>query len=188
LSHDQDRQRIRGYLEGCDASVGEIQGWIRREMEICYPVLRQEMDDVCQVVHSKLLQNLRAGSFQGRSTLKTYVGRITHHTAIDWLRKRSRERSVTDAWLMQAQTSGANPYRSLVADQEYRLIHQVLLRSPAACRSLWRMVFLERLSYAEIARRLQVPEGTVKSRAWHCRRKALALLARLRRQARRGRG
>jgi RNA polymerase sigma-70 factor (ECF subfamily) len=68
----------------------------------------------------------------------------------------------------------------MAALEEHHLIQQVLLRSPPSCRNLWRMIFMERLSYEEIGRRHRVPMGTVKSRVWHCRRKALALLASLR--------
>ena len=181
LESESDRRRIESYLAGAEETAREVDGWIRREIEICYPGLRQDLDDLRQVIHGKLLENLRAGRFQYRSTLKTYVGRITHHTAIDTLRARQRERTVTSEWLLQTAASGENPYQALAALEEDTLLDQVLLRSPASCRDLWRMVFLERLSYEEIAHRLSVPPGTVKSRVWHCRRKALALLERLRR-------
>ena len=177
-----DGQRIESYLEGDAQAAREVDGWIRKEMEICYPALHREMDDICQAVHGKLLQNLRAGRFQHRSALKTYVGRITHHTAIDFMRRRNRERTVDAEWILKTTPSGESPYRSLVSLEEQVLLDQLLLRSPAPCRELWRMVFVERLSYAEIGRRLSIPPGTVKSRMWHCRRKALALLEQLQRK------
>ena len=175
----QERERIESYLAGEDATAREVDGWNRREIEICYPVLRSEMDDICQVVHGKVLENLQAGRFHHRSTLKTYIGRITHHTAIDCIRKRYRERSVPVNWMVETATTGENPYRSLAEMEEREMMRQVLLRSPASCRDLWRMVFLERLSYVDISQRLSIPSGTVKSRMWHCRRKAMALLERL---------
>jgi RNA polymerase sigma-70 factor (ECF subfamily) len=139
------------------------------------------MDDICQAVHGKLLESLRADRFQRQSTLKTYVGRITHYTAIDRIRRRYRERSISRDWVFQATPSGDNPYKSLARMEERAMLRQVLLRSPPGCRELWRLVFVERLSYAEIGRRLSIPPGTVKSRMWHCRRKALALLEQLKR-------
>jgi RNA polymerase sigma-70 factor (ECF subfamily) len=184
LTNDPDRRRIESYLAGEAATAHEVDGWIRREIEICYPALWREADDIRQAVHGKLLENLRAARFQFRSTLKTYVGRITHHTAIDRIRKNHRERSVPADWRIESASTGENPYRSLAALEEQDLMDQVLLRSPAPCRELWRLVFLEQLSYAEIGRRLSIPPGTVKSRMWHCRRKALALLEQLQRNAR----
>jgi DNA-directed RNA polymerase specialized sigma24 family protein len=38
------------------------------------------------------------------------------------------------------------------------------------------MIFLEGLGYREIAHRLGIPEGTVKSRTWTCRRRLRELL------------
>jgi len=176
-----DRQRIDAYLDGREGVVREVDAWIRRELEICYPVLRTETDDICQTVHAKLLVNLRAQRFHYRSTLKTYVCRIAHHAAIDGIRRRYRERPISAARSPETETTTDNPYRSLAALEEQELINQVLLRSPAACRELWGLVFLERLSYDEVGRRLTIPEGTVKSRMFNCRRKARALLERLRR-------
>lgn len=177
-----DRQRIESYLEGDAEAAREVDGWVRKELEICYQGLQREMDDICQAVHGKLLENLRAGRFQHRSALKTYVGRITHHTAIDFMRRRYRERTVSSDWILETTPSGESPYRALASQEEHVLVDQLLLRSPAPCRELWRMVFVERLSYAEIAQRLSIPPGTVKSRMWHCRRKALALLEQLQRK------
>ncbi|MCZ6649216.1 MAG: sigma-70 family RNA polymerase sigma factor [Acidobacteria bacterium] len=175
-----DKRRIRDYLAGERSTIQELDSWIRREIEICYPVLSREVDDICQVVHGKLIQNLRGDRFEHRSALKTYIGRMTHHTAIDCLRKEYRDRTVPEGSFLETRSTGDNPYRSMAALEEHRLIHQVLLRSPPSCRNLWRMIFMERLSYEEVGRRIRVPVGTVKSRVWHCRRKALALLAKLR--------
>ena len=179
---DTDKRRIRDYLAGETATVREVDSWMRREIQICYPVLSREVDDICQVVHGKLIQNLRDDRFEHRSALKTYIGRMTHHTAIDCLRKQYRDRTVPGESFLESHSTGDNPYRSMAALEEHHLIHQVLLRSPASCRDLWRMIFMERLPYEEVGRRIRVPVGTVKSRVWHCRRTALALLAKLRLQ------
>jgi RNA polymerase sigma-70 factor (ECF subfamily) len=179
----EDHRRVEAYLQGADAAAMEVDGWVRREIEICYPVLRRDLEDVCQVVHGKVLDNLRRGRFQYRSTLKTYIGRIAHNTAIDFIRERYRDRTVSEGHFLETSSSGENPYKIMASLEKHKLIHQVLLQSPASCRDLWRMVFMERLSYDKISQRLGIPEGTVKSRVWHCRRKALALLASLRRKS-----
>ena len=124
---------------------------------------------------------MRAGRFHHRSSLRTYIAGIVHHTSINRIRKLYRERTPAAGWEDRATDDTANPYQSLVAMQEQQLLHQVVQRSPAPCRAMWRLIFIEKLTYEEIGQRLSVPPGTVKSRMWHCRRKALALLERLRR-------
>ena len=71
------------------------------------------------------------------------------------------------------------------ADQlsQQQLLKQILLLVPAVCRQLWRMAYVETLGYAEIARRIDVPPGTVKSRMWYCRKRALALLQEIGRES-----
>ena len=177
---NDDARRVRSYLEGDERVFEEVHTWIRREIEVRYPVLRHESDDLCQTIHEKLLSKLRAGRFQHRSTLRSYTAGITHHTAISRIRRLYRERAVVQGWETTTHNVVDSPYRSLAALEEQQLLHQVVQRSSAACRALWHMIFIDRLSYEQIGRQLSIPPGTVKSRAWHCRRKALALLERLR--------
>jgi RNA polymerase sigma-70 factor (ECF subfamily) len=178
-----DRLRIERYLGGDESAFREIESWVRQALESRYPVLRQEVEDLCQATHEKLVENLRALRFQHRSTLRTYVVGITHHTAIDRVRKLYRELPLPLHWDARDAGTTDNPYRSLAALEERQLLHQVVQRSSPACRELWRLVFLDQLSYVETGRRLGIPPGTVKSRMWHCRRKALLLLHRLGRAA-----
>ena len=181
-----DRKRIDAYLDGETAAFREVDRWIRVEVQARYPILRAELDDLCQMVHEKLVGNLGAGRFGHRSTLRTYVAGITHYTSIDCIRKRHREQSLPSGWEERREATTDSPYRSLSDLQEQELLHQAVMGSPAACRELWRLIFVERLSYKDVGSRLSIPPGTVKSRMWYCRRKAMALLERLRRIASRG--
>ena len=178
---DADVERIASYLDGDEATVLEVDRWIRREIETRYPVLRGEVDDLCQIVHGKLLANLQADRFQRQSRLRTYVARIANYTAIDSIRGLYRDRALAVGQAHESESGWSSPYRLLESREESDLLRQALLHSSAACRELWRMVFVDRASYEEIGRRLSIPPGTVKSRMWHCRRKAQALLERFRR-------
>ena len=172
-------QRIDPYLRGDRDAFLEIDGWIRAELQRRYPRLSNETDDLAQSIHQKLVANLRAGRFQGRSRLRTYVVGIVHHTAIDRLREIYSERALASEWSKEPRAAEYNPYGSIEALDDEKLLFQVLQTLPASCRELWSLVFVERLSYPEIAGRLSIPPGTVKSRMWHCRRKAIIALRRL---------
>ena len=175
-----DHRWIGRYLDGQEDAFREVDGWIRREIESRYPVVGEEIEDLCQIVHGKLLTNLQTGRFRHRSTLRTYVIGIVHYTAIDRLRALYREQLFRPLLASDEENAAAgNPYRSLLELEERDFLQQVLLHAPASCRALWRMAFIEELGYNEMARRLSIPSGTVKSRMWHCRRKALAILTRL---------
>ena len=178
-----EADRTRGYLAGEAAAFAEVDRWVRSDLRRSYPRLGGEFDDLCQTVHEKLLRELREGRFRGEATLRTYVARITHYTAIDRLRELYRERALVTAFGAEQVEASENPYEGSGEADEGRLLHQVMLALPAGCRELWSLVLLDKLSYVEIGQRLAIPPGTVKSRMWHCRRKALAALERLRARA-----
>jgi RNA polymerase sigma-70 factor (ECF subfamily) len=180
-----DRRTMALYQGGDEAATREVSSWIQAEIGARYSLLRDEMEDLSQAVHAKLLANLQAGRFQGRSSLRTYVTSITHHTAVDRIRQIYRERAFTPGWAPAAEpVERKNPYESMASLQEETILHLTLQRSPQACKDLWRLVFLERLSTVEVGRRLSLPPGTVKSRMWYCRRKVLALLETIKRSLR----
>jgi RNA polymerase sigma-70 factor (ECF subfamily) len=170
-----ERALVEGYLRGDAEIFREVDGWIRVQISTKYPVLRREIEDVGQEVHGKLVANLRAGRFGSRSSFKTYVIAVAHHSAIDRIRRLYRDRALSREWLDSNADRSESPYRSLVRLEEEERLFLAAQSAPAACKELWRMALLEKLSYEEIGRRLSVPPGTVKSRMWYCRRKVLAL-------------
>ena len=176
--NDRDADQTRSFLDGDPAAFREVEGWILALLRSRYPVLREEHEDLCQSVHRKLVSSLRAERFQGRSSFRTYVSGVVHHTAIDRLRRKYRDAPL-DLEADPDVAAGPDPYRLLEESEKQRLFHRVLHLSSRECRDLWRMAFLDSLSYEEIGRVLDVPSGTVKSRMWHCRRKARAILKRL---------
>lgn len=180
----EDHSRVEAYLCGEPQGFAEVDAWVRSEFHSRYPRLRSEHEDLTQTVHEKLLINLRGRRFEYRSSLHSYVTAIVHRTAIDRLRELYRDRALGTSLAAEGSALVVNPYLDLEHLDERRLIRQVLLSLPAACRELWRLVFVEKLGYPRIAELLRIPMGTVKSRMWHCRRHAATALKRLR--ARRG--
>jgi len=175
-----DARLIEAYLAGRRRAVERVERWIAAELAARFPGLAaraEEREDLCQTLHQRLLVNLRTGRFQGRSTLHTYVARITRYAAIDLLRYRGRrpEDPAPDDGLRPSHEE--TPERAAEREERRREVARALNRAPDGCRRLWRLIFLDGLSYREVARRLGIPVGTVKSRAWTCRRRLEALLA-----------
>jgi RNA polymerase sigma factor (sigma-70 family) len=176
-----DADKLAAYLEGSAATFREVDDWVRGEIASRYPVLRPEIEDVAQAVHAKLVSNFREGRFLGLSSLRTYVASVAHYTAVDRIRSLYRDRAVfAQDPVYQDPPAQDNPYRSLQRLENGRLLSEAVRRSPAACRDLWRMVMLEKLSYDAIAKRLAIPSCTVKSRMWYCRKKVMSFLSRAR--------
>jgi RNA polymerase sigma-70 factor (ECF subfamily) len=177
-----DREVIALYLDGDSRAFENVEAWIRTEIRNGFPVLRDEADDLTQGIHAKLVKALREDRFRHRSSLKTYVVRLARYTCVDRIRARHRaplfhSRDETDAHT--GDPSRSSPYRRLFRAERHALLLQIVMHAPETCRDLWRLAYVEQLSYQEIGRRLSLPPGTIKSRMWACRKQALRLLERL---------
>jgi RNA polymerase sigma-70 factor (ECF subfamily) len=168
-----DADLIQGFTAGSEASLKQVDVWIAEVLR--HPGLRleNEFEDVAQQVRSKLLISLRAGRFQGASSLRTYVWRIAKHAAIDHLRKRRSSRpalSIDD--VAEPTEPSPSPEAALLHQERREVFALVLSRLGEGCQKLFHLIVFDELSYQEIARRLQTSEGAIKVRALRCREQA----------------
>lgn len=117
-----------------------------------------------------------AGSFGGRSSVKTWLFGISRRRARDVLRKRGLP-TLGDEDLLEALPAGEpGPEEVLLADARSAELEACIGRLGAAHRETLALVFFHELSYAEAAEVLGVPVGTVKSRLSNARRALRELL------------
>jgi RNA polymerase sigma-70 factor (ECF subfamily) len=180
-----ESSRARRYLRGDRDAFREVDAWIARVLRARYASLAQERPDLAQSVHEKIVSGLRSDRLQRHESLQAYVNTVAHRTAIDELRRRYRECAGLRTGEANRRQPAPSPYDLLELRERSRLLHHTLHLCSEDCRELWRMTFLEGLSYEEIGRRLGIPPGTVKSRAFHCRRRAREILRELEGAARR---
>ena len=175
----EEASLVRRYLEGDSIVFDEVDRWARGVLQQRYRRLTHEHEDLAQIVHQNLLGNLRAGKYEGRSALRHYVTGITHYIAIERLRELYRTRALSESLSREPARTSDNPYLTIEALDQKKLLHQVFLSLPEECRQLWRLIFGERMSHEAVALQLKIAPGTVKSRTWHCRRKARAIVRRM---------
>ncbi|MFH2054411.1 MAG: hypothetical protein ABIJ61_00505, partial [bacterium] len=60
----------------------------------------------------------------------------------------------------------------LISRNRRKIACMVILALPDECRRLWRMVFIGKKTYGEVAESLKVAEGTIKRKMWQCRQEA----------------
>lgn len=140
--------------------------------------------DVTQEAFVKAYQSIR--SFGGRSNFYTWLYRIVVNTAIDYLRREQRERTVSydDGRQIDALAAATGPQGSLSTPETSArrteakdAIVKAIARLPPEQRAAILLREVEGLSYKEIAAVMRCSKGTVMSRLHYARRKLQALLS-----------
>lgn len=128
---------------------------------------RDEAEDVVMEAFRTVWQNVTPAT-DGPTGLMPYLLRVTRHRAIDRLRRRRRR----DLTLVQAATEMSGSALPPVEPNEaadpgwgvHAQVHQALETLPADQRAAVQLAYFEGFTQSEIAARLGIPLGTVKTR------------------------
>jgi RNA polymerase sigma-70 factor (ECF subfamily) len=143
------------------------QNW-RKVFNVAYKFVgkHDEAEDLTQDIFLKIFKAL--GTFDRRANFQTWIISISRNLCIDHYRSVRKERQTiareVDANDLQPASSDRGPYASAEHQDLRILLHQALQMLPATLRTAVVLRDLQELSYQEIADRLGLPEGTVKSR------------------------
>jgi RNA polymerase sigma-70 factor (ECF subfamily) len=179
VSRTADGRTLAGFLAGDSEAVARFDAWILPVIRHRAWSLPAQQEDLLQEVRLRLLRGLSDGAFQGRSGLRHYVQRVTQYTCLDAVR-RARVRRAEDLDAEPLVDPCDDPLEELSRRESARLGRWVLARLSERCRRLLLLLLEEELGYGEVARRLGLRVGTVKSRVARCRDRAVALRAELR--------
>jgi len=127
----------------------------------------EEARDVAQEVFLQVYRQL--GRFESRSTLKTWIYRITvnqcHNRRRFWQRRRrDREEGLEAVPVAATARGGPSPYEEARRRERARRVQSALLDISFEHRSVLVLREVEGLTCEEIAEALGIPAGTVKSR------------------------
>ncbi len=108
-----------------------------------------------------------AGEFRGEAQVKNWIYRIAHHQAVTWLRKTRvdelpREIPLTESHLQDAPQE--DPETLAIEEARAEDVRRALERLSTLHRAVVELAYVHEFTYREIARIMDCPEGTVKSR------------------------
>jgi RNA polymerase sigma-70 factor (ECF subfamily) len=123
-------------------------------------------EDLTQDIFLKIFKSLE--TFDRRANFQTWLISVSRNLCIDYYRSARKERETIDRQvnaddLMPVSTEVA-PDAALEQRDLAVLLRRALERLPESLRAAVVMRDIQELSYQEIAGRLDLPEGTVKSR------------------------
>jgi RNA polymerase sigma-70 factor (ECF subfamily) len=120
-----------------------------------------DSEDLFQEVFLRVFKSLN--SFRSDAKLSTWMGSITHHVCVDYLRKKKRvaqEISETDLLSLH---HVASDWKNDEHSDINRLLLSAIAKLPADYRTVIVLYHLDEHPYKEIAEITGMPEGTVKS-------------------------
>jgi RNA polymerase sigma-70 factor (ECF subfamily) len=160
---------IQRCLAGDQAAWGEIVRTHRRRVfNIAYKFTgRHDLaEDLTQDVFVKIFKSL--DTFDRRANFQTWIISISRNLCIDHYRSVRKERQTiareVDTTDLQPASADRGPYQVVEHGDLRALLRQALQALPVTLRTAVILRDLQELSYQEIADRLGLPEGTVKSR------------------------
>jgi RNA polymerase sigma-70 factor (ECF subfamily) len=145
-------------------------------------------EDLTQEILFKVFKSLE--KFNRDADLGTWLSSVARNYCIDHYRASKREREVVVDDLLAldlAPSAAGNPHRELEDRDRRSFVRGGLQRLPPKLREAVVLRDLMGLSYQEMAERLALPEGTVKSRINRGREELSRLLLRAQQPARPGR-
>lgn len=196
-----DSQAVNALVRRCvsgDAAAWQeiVQQYHRRIYNICYRFSGSADDaaDLSQEVFIKMYRTLSTFDTT-RASFMTWVTTVTRNLLVDHFRKGKYDR-ITDSLeatagnqedgltlAEQLEDRGASPEARMRSQETQKLVHEALRRLSPELREAVILRDLQDLDYKDIAKVLNVPEGTVKSRINRGRTELARLLQRSYRQA-----
>ena len=109
---------------------------------------------------------------------RTWLFRTTRHRAVDFLRRRKRERELLDDLATEATQADEDTTPDTVAGMDASALDSALKAMPPPQREVMLLRYRDDMSYNEIALVVGCPIGTVRTRLHHAKRRLQELLTR----------
>ena len=163
-----------------------VRRYWRRVFNVAYKFVgkHDEAEDLTQEIFLRVFKAL--GTFDRRANFQTWLISISRNLCIDHYRSVRKEREIVDrsvdAGDVPAAAQGPDPLARLQRLDRLEFLLRAMVKLPPALREAVLLRDIQELSYQEIAHRLQLPDGTVKSRLNRGRRALARQIAMLERE------
>ena len=133
----------------------------------------EDADDLLQETFIKVYMNLHR--YSPEYTFGQWLYTIARNTFIDYVRKRQDDLPIDEKFSSPASNT-PTPEESVINSQQRHQIELCIARLPENYRRLIRMRFFDEYSYEEIAVKLSLPLGTVKTQIPRARERMCRLI------------
>jgi RNA polymerase sigma-70 factor (ECF subfamily) len=167
---ETDRLLVGRVVRGDETALAALYDrWVDRVYSIAAHVLgtSDHADDVVEKAFSQIWKD--AGRYDAeRGSVAAWIVTIARSHALTMRRsegRRLRHDEMRSQFLLEEGTiTAASPLQNMVAGEDRQAVERAMSRLPEEQERVVRMTFFEGLTQAEIAERLGIPLGTVKTR------------------------
>ena len=132
-----------------------------------------DADDLLQETFIKVYLNIH--TYNSTYTFGQWLYTIARNTLVDFTRRRQSDVSIDERFAAPPANT-PTPEESIINSQQRMQIERFLESMPEQYRRLFRLRFIEEYSYEEIAEKLQLPMGTVKTRIHRARERMCRMI------------
>jgi RNA polymerase sigma-70 factor (ECF subfamily) len=140
----------------------------RKVFNVAYKFVgkHDEAEDLTQDIFLKIFKSL--SSFDRRANFQTWLISVSRNLCIDHYRSVRKERETIDRDVdpgdLMPVSAEVSPYAQLEHRDRVSMLREAMTALPETLRTAVLLRDIQELTYQEIADRLALPEGTVKSR------------------------
>lgn len=159
-----------------EAPSPELEEAVRLHARLVYRVayaVARNHPDAEDIVQETFLRLLRYGRLEEIRNLRAWLARVAWRAALDRLRKRRRSAELpleeVAGPVRQLHARGANAEKLAASNEMIALLERLIATLPPKLRTTFQLSTEKELSGAEIARVLEIPEASVRTRLFRAR-------------------
>ncbi|MDR1225677.1 MAG: sigma-70 family RNA polymerase sigma factor [Prevotellaceae bacterium] len=138
-----------------------------------------DAEDLAQLTFTKAFANIHTYN-SDFAVFSTWLYTIANNCCIDFMRKRKNNLVSIDKMVendeFNAQNTTPNPEESMIAEQNIALAKAVLDKLKLPYRTMVEMRYMNEFAYEEIAEKLNMPIGTVKTQLFRAKEQLIKLV------------
>ena len=181
---ERDSLLVKKAIEGSQKAYSELMSLYWDRIEIFFSLKltsKEDVEDLAIATFSKAFDKL--GSYNDSFAFSTWIQTIANNTLIDFFRKNKQKTISIDEEKEDDESPGIDlvdnsldPEGDMIQKQKNKHIASLVHRLKPHYRELIIMRYLDELSYAEIAHKLDMPLGSVKAKLFRARDILLKIL------------
>lgn len=170
--------------DGSDSAFETLVRKYEKPVSTCVYSIVGNSEDVLDVSQETFLKVYKSiSSFKGDSEFSTWLYRIAKNTALDFVRRRKQTSVSIDSsgeenegFDIPDESTYASPEKSVLQNERKRILYSALEKLSDEHREIIILRDLNDYSYEDIASKLEIEAGTVKSRLFRAREQLRKIL------------